>query len=111
MSGGSLFKSHVEKILGSRPCSSSRSCEHSPTTEEVSLRIEDDEKLSRKKRIPKKIWQLLKIFLFVACSTFYLRQSMEFYNRFCEYPTTTSMEVVNPEYYKMPAVTICSRNL
>ncbi|GBO14703.1 hypothetical protein AVEN_161737-1, partial [Araneus ventricosus] len=98
-------------ILKNRSCSPSRSCEQSPAAEEVSLRIEDDETLNKKMSIPKMIWQLLKIFLFVTCSTFYLRQSMEFYNRYCEYPTTTSMEVVNPEYYKMPAVTICFRNL
>ncbi|CAL1273857.1 unnamed protein product [Larinioides sclopetarius] len=112
MIGGNKFKSRVGKhILGNRLSCPTRSCEDSPSSIEVPLRKKDDEKSCKKKQILKLIWQVLKILLFVACSTFFLRQSMEFYNRFYEYPTTTSMEVINPEYYKMPAVTICFKSL
>ncbi|GIY23079.1 uncharacterized protein CDAR_525301 [Caerostris darwini] len=56
-------------------------------------------------------WKMIKNVLFFACCSFFFIQSIEFYNQYSSYPTTTSIAVVSPKYFKLPAITFCDKNI
>ncbi|GBL94473.1 hypothetical protein AVEN_235582-1 [Araneus ventricosus] len=42
---------------------------------------------------------------------FFFYQSLEFYWHYYTYPTTTNIAVTTPSHFRIPAVTICNRNM
>ncbi|GIY62122.1 uncharacterized protein CEXT_556041 [Caerostris extrusa] len=56
-------------------------------------------------------WQMVKNVIFFACCSFFIIQSIEFYNHYSTYPTTTSIAVESPESLKIPAITVCDKNI
>ncbi|GIY14282.1 uncharacterized protein CDAR_503451 [Caerostris darwini] len=56
-------------------------------------------------------WQMVKNVIFFACCSFFIIQSIEFYNQYSTYPTTTSIAVESPESLKIPAITVCDKNI
>ncbi|GBM96727.1 hypothetical protein AVEN_79654-1 [Araneus ventricosus] len=55
-------------------------------------------------------WKILKSLILVLCLTFFFYQSVEFYHHYVTYPLSLSIAIENPQRFKKPAVTICSRN-
>ncbi|GIY14280.1 hypothetical protein CDAR_503431 [Caerostris darwini] len=56
-------------------------------------------------------WQMVKNAVFFACCSFFFIQSKQFYNHYYTYPTTTNIAVVSPENFKLPAITVCDKNM
>ncbi|GBN28985.1 hypothetical protein AVEN_798-1 [Araneus ventricosus] len=56
------------------------------------------------------VWKIFKKFLFLACFTILIIQSVEFLNIYYKYPTNIVTETTLSQDFKLPAVTLCFRN-
>ncbi|CAL1299487.1 unnamed protein product, partial [Larinioides sclopetarius] len=55
-------------------------------------------------------WFVLKSAIFLACVMVCFYQSVDFYKHYFTYPLTTGFTVINPKFYKIPAITFCVRS-
>ncbi|GBM32764.1 hypothetical protein AVEN_83733-1 [Araneus ventricosus] len=74
-------------------------------------RLQAEEKIDFRCILAKTIvWKIFKIIVFLICLIFVVKESVEFYNIYSEYPTNLVQELVVSNKVKTPAVTICFKN-
>ncbi|GFU44634.1 hypothetical protein NPIL_121571, partial [Nephila pilipes] len=73
------------------------------------IRILDDDRRNEENSVTRKrLWNILKCFIFIFCFSCFLYQSVKFCVLYYEYPTTTSFAVTTPKFIKKPAITFCN---